>query len=154
MVKANVQEICRDYSLLAPFFAVKLKKALEQCHIQGLEIELFEGYRSPERQDYLFASSRSRPGPWLTDAVAWSSFHQFSVAADLAFKWNGKWQWNKDDPWDKVHAIFHEHGFETLTKEKAHVQITSGINISKCSRIAAQQGLLALWTIIESGLQN
>lgn len=142
----------RNIADLAPFFAQRLQLAIEECHSQGLEIEFFEGYRSPERQSYLYASSRTRKGPWLTDAVAWQSFHQYSIAADLAFKWGGVWQWNKDDPWDKVHAVFKEHGFETLKKEMAHVQIRSGLTIQRVSKIANENGLIHLWSIIEHSI--
>lgn len=152
MDKNDVQYISRDYSLLAPFFAKKFSDALNECHDQGLEIELFEGFRSPERQNYLYASGRTREGNIVTRARAWQSLHQYGIAADLAFKWNGKWAWNKDDPWDKVHAVFHKHKFETLAFEKAHVQISGGFPISKISNIASHQGLLVLWNIIESGL--
>lgn len=151
MEKNNVQTICRDLSKLAPFVVLRLTAALDECCEQGLEIGVFETYRSPERQDWLYAQGRTRKGVKVTRATGWQSWHQYGVALDLAFKWNGKWQWNKDDPWDKVHAIFKKHGFETLDFEKAHVQITNGMSVKKAFEISNKQGLLALWSIIESG---
>lgn len=151
MSKPEVQTICRDVTKLAPFFAKKVNEALAECKEQGLEIELFEGYRPPERQDWLYAQGRTRSGKKVTYATGWQSWHQYGVAADLCFRWGGKWQWNKDDPWDKVHAIFKKHGFEILDFEKAHVQITNSMPVSKAFNIAKERGLLALWSIIESG---
>jgi peptidoglycan L-alanyl-D-glutamate endopeptidase CwlK len=151
MYKSDVQQINRDKTLLAPFFAKRLQIALDECHAQGMEIEMFEGFRGEDRQDYLYAQGRTREGKIVTKARGGQSFHQYGIACDLCFKWGGKWQWNKDDPWDKVHEIFHRHGFETLSFEKAHVQITSGIKISKAFTISKERGLLALWSIIESG---
>lgn len=151
MQKPDVQTICREISKLAPFVVIRLTAALDECCAQGLEIAVFETYRSPERQDWLYAQGRTRKGAKVTRATAWQSWHQYGVALDLAFKWGGKWQWNKDDPWDKVHAIFKKHGFETLDFEKAHVQITNGMAVKKAFEISNKQGLLALWSIIESG---
>jgi peptidoglycan L-alanyl-D-glutamate endopeptidase CwlK len=150
MYKQDVQQINRDKTLLAPFFAKRLQIALDECHAQHLEIEMFEGFRSEDRQDWLYAQGRTREGKIVTKARGGQSYHQYGIACDLCFKWGGKWQWNKDDPWDKVHAIFKKHGFEILSFEKAHVQITGGIKISKAATIAKEQGLLSLWSIIFS----
>lgn len=151
MYKSDVQEINRDKTLLAPFFLKRLQLALDECHKAGIEIEMFEGFRSEDRQDWLYAQGRTREGKIVTKARGGQSFHQYGVACDLCFKWGGKWQWNSDDPWDKVHEVFKRYEFETLSFEKAHVQITNGIKISKAFTISKERGLLTLWSIIESG---
>ena len=150
-IQTSATSINRNYEDLAPFFAKKLKAALEECRESGLEVDMFEGVRNDARQRFLYESSRTRKGPWLTNASsAEKSYHAYGVGADLCFKWNGKWGWDKKDPWDRVHVIFKKHGFETIPEEKAHVQITGGLHWSKCSKIAREQGLLHLWSIIEA----
>jgi peptidoglycan L-alanyl-D-glutamate endopeptidase CwlK len=152
MSTKDVNKINRDYSKLAPFFSEKLRLAIQECNEAGLNVALFEGLRSPDRQDFLFGQGRTREGNKVTNAMGWQSWHQYGVAADLCFKENGNWTWKKGQPWDQVHAIFHKHGFETLKFEKAHVQITGGMSVRKAMTIAQKDGLLALWSIIQSGV--
>lgn len=136
-----------DTNLLAPFFERKLLKALAEAHQQGLLLHPFETMRSPARQNYLYEQGRTRTGAKVTRARAWESWHQYGLACDVAFFVDKKWSWEGD--WDLVHEIFHRHGFETLSFEKAHVQITGGIGISDALTIVKMQGLLALWDVVE-----
>jgi peptidoglycan L-alanyl-D-glutamate endopeptidase CwlK len=59
----------------------------------GYEMVLLEGYRSPERQNSLAGNSH------ITRAKAFQSYHQFGLAADIAFKRNGKVIISERDPW-------------------------------------------------------
>lgn len=147
-------KINRNLQDLAPFFSQLLQLAIAEAQEQGYPIHLFEGYRSPQRQDYLFEQGRSRDGKIITKAKAWQSWHQFGLAADLAFKHDGKWRWDNDDPWDKVHDIMHEYGFETLSWERAHVQFTNNMPITKAQTLAKDHGLFVLWSIIESDVKG
>ncbi len=147
LLDSQAQTIHRGTDLLAPWFATKLEAALEECKDQGYPIAIFETYRSPSRQEYLYAQGRTRPGKKVTNAKSWQSAHQFGLACDLAFFDGRKWSW--DGPWDKVHAIFHEHGFETLDFEKPHVQIMRGLTFAEAYKICRDQGLLAVWSTIE-----
>lgn len=149
MITHDVTKINRDFQDLAPFFSLLLQQAIQECQDQGLPIYFFEGYRSPQRQGYLFEQGRSREGKIITKARAWHSWHQYGVAADLCFKHNGQWAWHKDDPWDKVHQVMHDFGFETLSWEKAHVQWVGDMTIAKARQITQDHGLYVLWTMIE-----
>ncbi|RLZ11081.1 M15 family peptidase [Acinetobacter sp. 2JN-4] len=59
----------------------------------GYELVLLEGYRSPERQNMLAGN------PNTTRARSYQSYHQFGLAADVAFKRNGKVVITERDPW-------------------------------------------------------
>ena len=59
----------------------------------GYEMVLLEGYRSPERQNSLAGNNQ------ITHAKAFQSYHQFGLAADVAFKRNGKVVISERDPW-------------------------------------------------------
>lgn len=141
----------RNTSLLAPFFETRLLKALDACKEAGLPLAVFEAYRSPDRQNHLYAQGRTRDGKIVTNAKAWESFHNVSMAADLVFYENKVWSWQGD--WDKAHDILHAHGFETLSFEKPHVQITGGLSITEAVKIAKSQGALALWSVVEQRLK-
>ncbi|CAB1221460.1 M15 family metallopeptidase [Acinetobacter bouvetii] len=59
----------------------------------GYEMVLLEGYRSPERQNSLATNQH------VTRAKGFQSYHQFGLAADVAFKRNGKVVISERDPW-------------------------------------------------------
>ncbi len=76
----------RDWELLAPFFAQKLRSAIAECQAEGYPVELFEGYRSGERQEWLYESGRTRDGKIITYARAGESVHGLGLGADVVFK--------------------------------------------------------------------
>lgn len=152
MTQRNVQTVNRDYEKLAPFFALKLKAALAECHELGYPVEMFEGYRSPERQQWLYDQGRTRDGKIITHAKPWESFHQLGLAADIVNKVGKNWDWSIN--YDKIIEVFKRHGFETLKFEKAHFQITGNLSISKAVTIAKRDGLLHLWSIVEQTLKK
>ncbi|QER38963.1 M15 family metallopeptidase [Acinetobacter suaedae] len=66
-------------------------KIMKEQH--GYELVLLEGYRSPARQNMLAGN------PNTTRARSYQSYHQFGLAADVAFKRNGKVVISERDPW-------------------------------------------------------
>jgi peptidoglycan L-alanyl-D-glutamate endopeptidase CwlK len=146
------QVINRNFDDLAPFFAEKLRTALLQCQAEGYQVELFEGYRSETRQNQLYAQGRTEPGKIITHAKAGQSWHQYGLAGDIVGKTNGKWDWSID--YDRIEQIMISHKFSSLKFERPHFQITGGLSTQKAQRIAKEQGLLALWSIVESSLQS
>lgn len=151
-MEKNVTKINRDYELLAPFFAQKLRSALAECHEQGYPVELFEGMRSGDRQDWLYSSGRTRDGKIITHARAGESAHNVGLAADVVFFINGKWDWSGQ--YDKVEQIMISHGFSSLKFERCHFQITGGLTAKKAWEMARQHGLLHLWSVVESSLKD
>lgn len=74
------------------------EKLLGTQHAEGFR--LFEGYRSPERQDELF-----RSGNGVTRARAWQSAHQYGLAVDFVW-WTGeRWSWDQSHPWEEMRSI-------------------------------------------------
>lgn len=147
-VNSNIED-------LAPFVKLRAVKAFDVCHASNCDIYMFEGLRSADRQDYLYASSRSRPGVWLTDAQGWQSFHQYGVAMDLAFGGPGKWTWQGN--WERVLEIFHGYGFTSLParKEIAHVQMNCGLSWREAKSLYDKsQKLNDVWTTIEKRLPS
>lgn len=55
---------------------------LRRCNSKGVAILVYETYRSPQRQDRLFAQGRTESGPIVTNARAGDSFHQYRCALD------------------------------------------------------------------------
>ena len=73
--------------------------------------QLFEGFRDPRRQDYLFKKG-------TTKARAWQSAHQYGLAVDIvAFEGTtdrGFWTWDiSSRDWEYLHTVSRNHGFLT-----------------------------------------
>ena len=66
-------------------------KIMKERH--NYELVLLEGYRSPARQNMLSGNKNT------TRAKAFQSYHQFGLAADVAFKRDGKVVISERDPW-------------------------------------------------------
>lgn len=85
----------RNWQLLHEEYAQRLLlvfKIMKEKH--GYDLALLEGYRSPQRQDLLAAQ-----GAHVTGAGAFQSYHQFGLAADVAFWLDGKLVISEKDPW-------------------------------------------------------
>ncbi len=85
----------RDWQLFDDQFRQRLLtvfKLMRERH--GYELVLLEGYRSPQRQAALAALGGS-----VTRAGANMSYHQYGLAADVAFLREGKLVLSEKDPW-------------------------------------------------------
>lgn len=95
LVKPDIVHASRNWDLLKPDFRQRLLvvfKLMRERH--GYDMVLIEGYRSPERQAQLFAQ-----GQQVTQAGANMSFHQYGLAADVAFLRDGKIVISESDAW-------------------------------------------------------
>lgn len=85
----------REWALLDEQFRMRLLlvfKIMRERH--GYELVLLEGYRSPQRQEQLASF-----GGKLTRAGAWESYHQYGLAADVAFLRDNRIVISERDPW-------------------------------------------------------
>lgn len=95
MFRPDAVGASRDWQLMDSAFVQRLLlvfKLMKERH--GYEMALIEGYRSPERQNQLFAQ-----GGHVTRAAANMSYHQYGLAADAAFLRNGQIVISERDPW-------------------------------------------------------
>lgn len=146
MTKSPVQMINTDLAPLAPFFREKLIAAMSEIASVYMPVAIFEGYRSPDRQDWLWEQGRSRPGKIITGAKAWQSWHQYGLAADVVAKPKGKWTWDVD--YGPIIEIMNKHGFANLKFEQCHFEITGGIPVRDARKIQKEKGLMALWRAV------
>jgi hypothetical protein len=139
----------RDMCLVYPRFASLVQTALSECVAAGFKIEVFEAFRGPERQNYLYEAGRTRPGPIVTKATAWQSAHQLGLAVDIAAKNGNGWTW--DFPVDKVGTIFTRHGLQSLAPyERCHFQFMNGLNITAAVALMRTCGLQRVWLEVEA----
>jgi hypothetical protein len=113
---------------LHPVCRERVQGVLDACAREGIPFRMFEGYRSPHRQQYLYEQGRTRPEAIVTHAGPWSSIHQYGLAADFVLFENGGWSWDtsgsKEDWWSRLHEIGREYGMEPLSWEMPHLQMS------------------------------
>lgn len=114
----------RDPSKLHPAVRGAILKVVEETNALGLPFRIFEAYRTPERQNWLYAEGRTRPGRIVSKARAWQSMHQYGLAADLVLFVDGQWSWGgKASDWAKMHEIAGSLGLTPLKFETPHIEI-------------------------------
>lgn len=131
-----ITDRCDDINELHPKVKELAQQLLAKAKEQGLNIKIIDTYRSVARQDFLYASGRTRPGSIITNArgTAMSSYHQWRLAFDVI----------NNDPKDlynntvlnKVGAIGQSLGLEwggswTTFIDKPHFQFTYGLSIKQ-----------------------
>ncbi|MBU2113493.1 MAG: SH3 domain-containing protein [Gammaproteobacteria bacterium] len=112
---------------LHPTFRHKVELLLQDLAKAKLPFRVFEGFRTPQRQRDLYNQGRSKPGAKVTNADAWSSLHQYGVAADFVLYIDGKWSWDDKGErkawWKKLHQLALQHQLEPLSWELPHLQL-------------------------------
>lgn len=112
---------------LHPVFRHKVELLMQDLTHANLPFKVFEAFRSPERQRELYSQGRSKPGPRVTNANAWSSYHQYGVAADFVLYIDGKWSWDDSGErkkwWQQLHQLAAKQGLQPLSWELPHLQL-------------------------------
>lgn len=107
-----------------------LAAARAWCQGRGLQILVYETFRTAERQVYLFAQGRTRPGAVITYTL--DSSHEYGLAADwVPLRLMGG-HWVQDWSHETYAAVYAavppgQFGLETFSWEKPHVQL-AGVN--------------------------
>lgn len=114
----------RDLALLHPAMRERVERLMADIQSAELPLRLFEGWRSPERQQELYAQGRTRPGNIVTYARPWESYHQYGLAVDIVGFVNGGWTWDLPKGlWSEMHKLGAGHGLERLGFETPHLQM-------------------------------
>ena len=115
---------------LHPNFAVRVEQLLDFAQrVKNMPIELYEGWRSPDRQALLYAKGRAagvgEPGHHVTFERAWQSSHQYGMAGDFVWFLDGKWSWEPPagHSWQELYEIADKIGLQHLDFEKPHLQM-------------------------------
>lgn len=132
LLPADPQTRLRGMAQLHPRFRAALAGLLQKAAAEDRPFKLFEAFRTPERQQWLFEQGRTRPGSIVTQAEPWQSFHQYGLGADLVLFINGQWTWSDAGPlaehWNSLPLLAQEFGLRTLKWEAPHVEWPVEIN--------------------------
>lgn len=122
----SVEARDRDMAHLHPVVRTAVTKVLEHLNSKDIPFAMFEGYRTPERQAWLYGQGRTRAGGVVTHAEAWESYHQYGLACDLVLFENGRWSWDDSGPrrawWAEMQKVAKDNGLRSLKFELPHVE--------------------------------
>lgn len=117
----------RDMRRLHPVVRQAVESTVAALNSSGIPFRVFEGFRTPERQRWLFAQGRTRPGSIVTKAKPWQSMHQYGLAVDLVLFDNGQWSWDdsgsRKNWWTEMHEVARQHDLVPLSFEMPHVEL-------------------------------
>lgn len=138
-------KIDRDLEKLAPWFVTRLNLALAHCQGLGFRVAMFEGFRTPERQQALYDQGRTTPGNIVTNAKPWQSWHCYGLAADIAYRDpQGRWTWDGD--FHRLSPIFEQYGLRWFGPGDAgHYEQPGKLTLKRAKELNAAGGLPAVW---------
>lgn len=151
----DVTKACRDLNRLSAKGKIACKMFLEECKKHGLNVLITETYRSQERQSYLYAQGRTRPGKIVTQIKtvgyhntgnAWDicknvKGHEYddpsffakcgTIAKKLGIEWGGYWNGFKDTPHFQISSSWEppKSCSDDLSNAVSKI-ISKGININ------------------------
>ena len=97
--------VMRGIDKLHPELQVCVKKFLEECKKQGLDVCITETLRTQEEQEGLYEQGRTRPGKIVTNCRGFQSPHCWGIAFDFCRNKRG-WEYdNTDGFFEKVGKI-------------------------------------------------
>jgi peptidoglycan LD-endopeptidase CwlK len=144
----QMAHVDQDLDHLHTVLRGKVQVLLNKLSEEGIPFLVFEGFRTPQRQNSLYAQGRTTGGNKVTNAEAWESYHQYGLAADFVIYQNNKWSWDTSDGrsrwWDRLDELGKELGLEGLGWEKPHLQL-AGLNLSSLKAGKYPPGGDSLW---------
>lgn len=118
---------------LKPLVQRKANEVIAEMTALGLPVRINEGYRSPQRQDMLYAQGRTTPGAIVTNARGGQSFHNYGVAVDFIFTQYGYGA--TDAQWETLGKVAESKGFSwggrwNGFKDKPHCELLMGYTLA------------------------
>jgi LAS superfamily LD-carboxypeptidase LdcB len=134
----------RDMDALHADYRTRLDRFLADAKAKGFRVLVYETYRTPERQAWLY--SQGRPGPHAgRPQVTWTldSLHRYGLAADMVvLAPSGAADWSAA-AYARLHAACPpaKYGLQLVAGEKPHLEIVGG------QSYAAQHGIARDWRL-------
>lgn len=128
-VPAREPKANNDRKNLHPEFGKRLELFLADAKKKGFRVLVYECYRLPDRQAWLWSYGRLAPNK-AKPKVTWTldSLHRYGLAADLVtLKPNGAADWSHA-AFDRLYAACPpaKYGLELVAGEKPHLQLEGG----------------------------
>lgn len=114
---------------------------------RGHPMKVTSTYRSWDEQNELYEKGRSIPGKKVTNAQGGYSWHNYKVAADLAFS-TGE-PFGETQPWEIYGGVAKMYGFSwggdwTSFPDRPHIQMDYGQDITSLRRMGEEKAIAKL----------
>lgn len=144
MQGGTMTKVFNSANLLYPRFALQVNSCIDEVKKIGLDVYIFETWRSPERQDLLYNQN-----PRVTNAQAWNSWHQYGLAADIAFGGPGKWSFK--GPYEQVVRLFTARGLRWIgMKDAGHFEYDHSLHLEEAKLLVIKNSVLGVWSRLDS----
>jgi hypothetical protein len=147
-------------------FTGKATDTLRGLRRENINMGVTDDFRSSTEQDAIYAQGRTKPGRIVTGAEAGESWHNYGLAADIAFlnddgvfdgqSWNTTGDYG--DMWDRYGEIASSNdltwGGDWNSPDMPHVEYHPGKTASQASSLRttlANEGLEAAWDKMNIG---
>ncbi len=119
----------RSKGALHPQIEQIAKEHIKRAKLAGLNVAIFNGFRSFDEQNKLYAKGRTESGSVVTNARGGHSWHNYGLAYDLVFRVGNKWSWDTKHDWKKLGKIGEQLGLSwgggwTKFKDYPHFEYT------------------------------
>jgi peptidoglycan L-alanyl-D-glutamate endopeptidase CwlK len=130
--------VIRNPEGLIPEVRAKVEGWHSACLARGVELLVYCTRRTAEEQAALYAKGRTDPGPKVTNAPPWQSWHQYGMAVDAVPLLAGKPVW-RYAPENGLWAVAVEEGDKAglewagrwkTFREYVHWQSTEGLTLA------------------------
>lgn len=145
-------KINRNENLLLPVFLKTLKSVAKQFRQEtGVDVVIYETWRDPARQQWLYEQGRTRQGPVVTHATR--SLHSLGVACDLVGDISAApgIQGPYEIDFKKFGAIVLSHGlvWGGAWNDYVHCEMRGPYTTKQLFEMAADKGILYVWHKLE-----
>ncbi len=140
-------------STLHPDMQSKVRQLIENARAKGLDVWVFQGMRTIEEQNELYAKGRTKPGSIVTKVKGGGSYHNYGVAADIVF--HGKAPWGEEHDWSALGQAGVDAGLEwggnwKSFVDRPHFQMPE-LSMSQLKTWNAAGGMENVWKNIGNG---
>jgi peptidoglycan L-alanyl-D-glutamate endopeptidase CwlK len=149
-----------DLDLVYPPLLEKMEIVFQDMwNVTGQKMKYTHGYRSPEAQAELFAQGRTKPGKIVTYSPAGSSWHEYGLAVDVAFKGPDPYldtYADRNKLWEIFGSLAEQNGLVwggrfLRVVDMPHIQWAVPFGIADAKELLARGGVRQVWQAIQVG---
>lgn len=122
----------------------------------NINMRLTAGFRSITEQENTYNQGRTTPGPIVTHAQGFESFHNYGLAADFCFRGPDPYlivTVGGADMWKKAFTIIANHGLTSGSTfefpDNPHIENKYGLYWENCQSLTEDNGISALWSFLD-----
>lgn len=122
----------------------------------NMNMRLTCGFRSISEQEATYAQGRTAPGPIVTHAPGFQSFHNYGLAVDFCFRGLDPYlaaTAGGDAMWKKCFSVIASHGLTSGSTfqfpDNPHIENKYGLFWENCQSLTEDDGIAALWNFLD-----